>query len=530
MKVTIAALEEGRRTTMSTAKTTAISFPPEGLIKELEGYCRPSSSGREKTEEELKNIIHRWGWLWSPTKKLEPANLLFFHWLLLSDQLTEGILNTVLHFFPEAARLTSASKKTNLHIILRNNKAVTLDLVKILVNAWPECIFCKDDDDLTALHRLCANRHLNASAKMEILEFLLQKNKGMLEISTRENGILPIHYAAIHHSTPVPFMQKLIEAYPESVMKYAGGERRVTPLHIACSNYNFPIVQALVKANPNCLNAFAGPRTGYPIHSALNGAYKTGQLNDRAVPVLDFLVNFPGSKVASQEFRGHLPLHLACLAAEKTRRLQSPDLRLVKVLFNAFPRGVTHSGLMRDMHRQRRFCVTLRNFLYDNQKFASPYEKLQEIYGPELLHAEMRSRFSVLRVGAIKLMVEGNPGALQTPNKDGAVPLHLAVQSRRPCEIIQILINHDSDRKAISIADSKGNTALHYACLDANYEIIALLLENYGPLSVSKRNLEGKLPLQLLLFETDSVGNRESTRYTDSVFRLLRAFPDIGTY
>ena len=512
---------------MSTAKTTAISFPPEGLIKELEGYCRPSS-GREKTEEELKNIIHHWGWSWSPTKKLEPANLLFFHWLLLSDQLTEGILNTVLHFFPEAARLTSASKKTNLHIILRN-KAVTLDLVKILVNAWPECIFCKDDDDLTALHCLCANPHLNASDKMEILEFLLQKNKGMVEISTREKGFLPIHFAAIHHSTPVPFMQKLIEAYPESVMKYAGGGRKGTPLHIACFYYNFPIVHMLVKANPDCLNAFAGPRTGYPINAAITGAYKTGELNDRAVPVLDFLVNFPGSKVASQEFRGHLPLHLACLAAEKTRRLQSPDLRLVKVLFNAFPRGVTHSGLTRDMRRQRRFCFTLRSFLHCNQVFALPYKKLEEEYGPELLHMVMRDELS--SIGAIKLLVEGNPAALQTPNKDGAVPLHLAIQSRRPSNVIKILINHDSDRNTIRIADSKGNTALHYACLDANHEIIALILENYGPLSVSKRNLEGKLPLQLL-FETASVGDgdKETTKYTESIFRLLRAFPEMGIY
>ena len=160
--------------------------------------------------------------------------------------------------------------------------------------------------------------------------------------------------------------------------------------------------------------------------------------------------------------------------------------------------------------------------------FALPYKKLEEEYGPELLHMVMRDELS--SIGAIKLLVEGNPAALQTPNKDGAVPLHLAIQSRRPSDVIQILINHDSDRNTIRIADSKGNTALHYACLDANYEIIAQLLENYGPLSVSKRNLEGKLPLQLLLFDTDSVGERESTRYADSVFRLLRAFPDIGTY
>eukprot|EP00986_Skeletonema_menzelii_P019752 scaffold29063_cov400-Skeletonema_menzelii.AAC.1 len=514
-------------TMSSTPETTAaVLSPQEGLIEELDAYCSSKSSGKEITEEGLREIIHRWGWSWLPTKKLAVKDLKFVGTLLFSGQLTEGMVETVLQFFPPAARL-HAGNKSILHFILMS-KVVTPNLVKILIEAYPPLSYHKDNDDVTALHCLCANLYLDASAKMEILELLLQKTKGMLEISTREDGKLPIHYAALSHSTPVAFMQKLIEEYPESVMKSITGASRVTPLHIACSRYNFTMVQTLVQAHPDCLNAFAGPNTGYPINSALAGAYRNRKRNIPDVSVVKFLVNFPGSKVASQEFRGCLPFHLACLEASDARGLDINGLKLVKVLFDAFPAAIMHSRLRRDMHQRGRFHPIVMEFLQDRLVFALPYIKVQELFSPLLpLHSLI---LNICCLGSMKLLVEGNPAAVQTPNEDGRVPLHLAVKLRRSSEVIQVLINHDSHRKTLSIADLKGNTALHYACLSANYEIIALLLEKYGAASVSKRNLDGKLPIQLLLFETNSVVDRNSTRYIESIFHLLRAFPDMGTY
>jgi len=69
------------------------------------------------------------------------------------------------------------------------------------------------------------------------------------------------------------------------------------------------------------------------------------------------------------------------------------------------------------------------------------------------------------------------------------------------------------------------NTALHYACRGAKYDTIALLLDNYDSVSVSKRNAHGKLPVDLL-FVSDRVSDRESVEYTETVFRLLTAYPE----
>ena len=127
-------------------------------------------------------------------------------------------------------------------------------------------------------------------------------------------------------------------------------------------------------------------------------------------------------------------------------------------------------------------------------------------------------------LGSIKLLVKGNPAALQIPNDDGVIPLHLAVQHHHSIEVIQFLIKFD--RSTLIMTDSEGNTALHRACRGANYEVIALILEKYDAVSISTQNLRGKLPIELLFFETDSALDRNSSRYTGTIFHLLRSYPN----
>ena len=50
------------------------------------------------------------------------------------------------------------------------------------------------------------------------------------------------------------------------------------------------------------------------------------------------------------------------------------------------------------------------------------------------------------------------------------------------------------------------------------------MLERYDAISVSKRNAHKKLPIDLL-WESNEVFDRENVEYTESVFRLLKAYP-----
>ena len=127
------------------------------------------------------------------------------------------------------------------------------------------------------------------------------------------------------------------------------------------------------------------------------------------------------------------------------------------------------------------------------------------------------------QLGAIKLLVKGNSAAILSLDNSGALPLHVACQHHNSTDVFDYLVGLDPS--TLDAVDRDGNTALHLACGCAKYETITLLLEKYDAVSVSKRNTDKKLPIDLL-WESNAVEDRESIEYTDSIFRLLKAYPE----
>ena len=80
---------------------------------------------------------------------------------------------------------------------------------------------------------------------------------------------------------------------------------------------------------------------------------------------------------------------------------------------------------------------------------------------------------------------------------------------------------------SLDAMDRDGNTALHYACRGAKHHTIALLVKKYDAVSVSRRNAEGKLPIDIL-WESNEVTDRESVEYMGSIFQLVRAYPEMN--
>ena len=74
--------------------------------------------------------------------------------------------------------------------------------------------------------------------------------------------------------------------------------------------------------------------------------------------------------------------------------------------------------------------------------------------------------------------------------------------------------------------DRDGNAALHLACHGAKHEAIALFLDEFDAVSVSRRNRDEKLPIDLL-WESTEVEDRESNEYIECMYRLLRANPEM---
>ena len=161
----------------------------------------------------------------------------------------------------------------------------------------------------------------------------------------------------------------------------------------------------------------------------------------------------------------------------------------------------------------------------------------------------------------IELLSEKYPEAVRTKNKDGDLPLHLAIKARKTKDIVQLLLDAYPD--AMRVLDGDGNTCLHLLaqqmpgsinvkeifakkckedgeedlfeylegwdlmCSDKN-GILDLLIQKY-PEACSVRNSDGLLPYQCFVWN-------EAQNHWENVLRFMNeevattADEDTGLY
>eukprot|EP00984_Skeletonema_dohrnii_P034578 scaffold33595_cov95-Skeletonema_dohrnii-CCMP3373.AAC.3 len=198
-------------------------------------------------------------------------------------------------------------------------------------------------------------------------------------------------------------------------------------------------------------------------------------------------------------------------------------LEMIKVIYDAHPEAIEHRRISSDIQRYHQQIQTFINsqLVYARQARDHGMMTTPDEMGRLPLHRALQNN---VRLGSIKLLVKGNPSAIRNFDQSGVIPLHLASRHHDSAAVIQYLVGLDTT--TLDAVDREGNTALHYACRGAKYETITMLLETYDAISVSRRNARKKLPIDLL-WESNVVEDRDGIAYTESVFRLLKAYPEI---
>ena len=199
-------------------------------------------------------------------------------------------------------------------------------------------------------------------------------------------------------------------------------------------------------------------------------------------------------------------------------------IQVIKVIYDAHPEAIESDEIMSNIHEYHQHVRTFINsqLVYSRQAKDHRLMMTPDERGQLPLHTALQNN---VRLGSIKLMVKGNPSAVQSPDNSGALPLHVACLYHDSASVFQYLVGLDAT--TLRAVDYDDNTALHYACRGAKYETITLFLDMYGAVSVSKRNAQKQLPIDLL-WESNEVLDidRDSADYTESVFWLLRAYPE----
>ena len=508
----------------------------KSLSKELFEYCRYGFF--RKSEEGLREIIQRYALTNNDQlreiiqrHRLTPIYHLsdydFFFEACQSIGITEGKIRCLLEYFPDAARQTSPEHLPNtigeggclpLHWACHNSCA-TPNIIQLLIDAAPDSIHSLSNEGSMPLHNLCSvpsssifgvdKTAAMQIAAMQILKMLIEKYPEAVR-HPNNKGNLPIHYASQWKSPE--FCRVLIEAYPGS--ERITNANSVLPLHYACLTGSLATVEYLYKLYPDSIN-HAATNGYYPIHFAIRGTTKRNN-PATAAKIVQFLLDCDPD-VELQKHGGMCLLQFAC-EMNYTHYNIEEAIQIIKILFDAHPEAIEDNRSAPNIHRYHQQIQTFINeeLVYARQAKDHRLMTTPDGNGRLPLHRALQNN---VRLGSIKFF---DPFAVQFPDSSGALPLHIACQHHDSVSVVQYLVELDT---TILIAlDGDGNTVLHYACRGAKYGTIALLLEKYDAASVSKTNAQGKLPVDLL-WDSNEVEDRESLEYTESVFRLLKAYP-----
>jgi ankyrin repeat protein len=477
----------------------------ESLTEELMKFCRCESL----SDGGLREIIERHG--------CEPNNnpnidYKFFRAACHNERVNEGIIRCLLEYFPDSAgAINDNNGYTPLHYASWN-KNITLNIVQLLIDAAPTSVRSITNDGDMPLHVLCDNKNVDETAARKILKLLIEKHPEALR-HANNNGVLPIHFACGARSPE--FCRVLIEAYPGS--ERIANSHDMLPLHCACFLNNVAVVEYLYRLYPDAIN-HATKNGRYPIHAAIVGMER----RDNPAAAVDVVKYLLGCNVKLQKIEGtNSSLCVACEENHNDSNIEA-FIQVIEVIYDAHPDAIEGNDItsnIRDYHHQVQTFINSQ-LVYSRQARNHRLMMTPDKNGRLPLHTALQND---VRLGSIKLLVKGNPSAVQSPDNSGALPLHIACQHHESASVFQYLV--ELDTTTLKTVDRDGNTALHYACRGANYDTIALLLEKYEAVSVSERNAQKKLPIDLL-FESNEVLDRESVEYTESIFRLLRAYPE----
>ena len=419
------------------------------------------------------------------------------------------ILKLLIEKYPEAVRSADNDDDLPIHLACVSRSP---EFCRVLIDSTPASIRSVNDIGWMPLHVLCGNRNVDEKgATMQVLKVLIEKYPEAVRHETYE-GDLPIHLASMLRSPE--FCRVLIEAHPGS--ERISNDSGALPLHLACWENNVPAVEYFHNLYPD---ARATTQGHYPIHDAIRGVKHRGNPAD-IVEIVKFLLGCDPN-VKLQMFGGVSLLQFACEQEFDDSKIEV-GIEIIKTIYDAHPEAIDDNRIASDIHNfhQQVQAFINRELVYSRQAKDLRLMNTPDDNGRLPLHNILQNNTTL---GSIKLLVKGNPSAIRNFDNNGVIPLHVACEHHCSPGVVQYILGLDDG--TLRAVDFHNNTALHYACRGAKYDTIALLLENYDAASVSKRNTHDKLPIELL-WESDAVEDRESNDYTESIFRLLQAYPE----
>ncbi len=170
---------------------------------------------------------------------------------------------------------------------------------------------------------------------------------------------------------------------------------------------------------------------------------------------------------------------------------------MIRVIYDARPEAIEGDSIAPNIQR---YHQQVQAFINSDTNYARQAKDHRLMTTPDdngrlPLHNALQNN---ARLGSIKLLLKGNPSAIRNVDNNFSLPLHLACEHHDSASVVEYLVGLDTSTLNALDKTGNSNTAPHHACNGAKYETIAMLLEKYDAVSVSRSNIHNKLPVDLL--------------------------------
>ena len=393
-----------------------------------------------------------------------------------------------------------------------------VDVVECILDSHPEVVEYECNGWPVLFHILFSSyrTEIGNDVAFFVLNKLLQSNPEIVRDARTVDGGTLLHSAsgAENIARATDICRVLVGAFP--CLLYERDIEGFTPLHIACKHVRLQLVKCILEKSPEAI--YETTSSGMtPIMCAEENLTEKPR---ETIELTKYLLEIDPS-VASTMLNDLYQLHYICIFTDEP--YLNAGLEVIKLLYDAFPRALIElESNFRSLIENGELVDAVANFLLNQLRFTALTSNVELLTTPEdsgdlPIHSALQHSGDV-SFGTIKLMVETSSATLQVRNGNGSLPLHIACASHDCLKVVKYLLDHD--RRSLFVTNNEGDTPLHCACRAAKHEIISMIFSDYSNVPVTTRNLNGELPIGLLLCEDE-----ESAGYLGSIYRLVRADP-----
>jgi ankyrin repeat protein len=179
------------------------------------------------------------------------------------------MIRQLVNAYPDVLKLRNHSGEARLHVAC---KCVigggTLEFIQYLVEQWPESVKTTTNYGWLPLHTACFFACF-FGAPLAVIQYLVEQWPESVKTTVRNTGRLPLHMFCENGKAPLPVLQYLVQQWPEAV-KISDKHTGSLPLHVACANekVTLEVVQYLVQQWPESVKQ-RNSHGGTPLNVAI---------------------------------------------------------------------------------------------------------------------------------------------------------------------------------------------------------------------------------------------------------------------